>query len=232
MERLLTYWLCFVVFVCVGAVSGPSAQGAAQSTEPIYSTVFVVRHGEAYQNVSHPPDMPKEKLDSLTPRGVEQARKTGAYLKDRNIAAVIASPTGRTRETARIIAEGIGLKGSFSEDRAYAKMREGMTSEGRLADWSWREKQWREGRDPRPKGGESLADATRRAVQALKILIKKYPGKGLVIVTHSDICAGLAGHADGTPYPKRYEKHRISPASVIEIAVSPDGTWVLLPEGE
>jgi broad specificity phosphatase PhoE len=172
--------------------------------------------------------MPKEKLDSLTLRGIEQARKTGAYLKDKNIFVVIASPTGRTRETARIIAEEIGLKGSFSEDRSFVSMKKGETSEGKLVNWSWLKKQWREGRDPRPKGGESLEDATKRAVQALAILIKKYPGKGLVIVTHSDICAGLAGHTDDTPYPERYEKHGISLGSVIEIAVSPDGTWVLL----
>jgi broad specificity phosphatase PhoE len=228
MQRLFTYCVCFVLFVCVGAVSDPTAQGAPQSGEPIYPTVFVVRHAEAYQNVSPPPGMPKEKLDSLTPRGIEQARKTGAYLKDKNVSVVIASPTGRTTETACIIAEEIGFKGSFSEDRAYASMEKGMTAEGKPADWSWRKKQWREGRDPRPKGGESLADATKRAVEALEILIKKFPGKGLVIITHSDICAGLAGHADDTPYPERYEKHGTSLGSVIEIAVSPDGTWVLL----
>jgi broad specificity phosphatase PhoE len=228
MQRLSTYCVCFVLFVCVGAQSGPSAQGAAQSAEPIYPTVFVVRHAEAYKNVSHPPGMPKGKLDSLTPRGIEQARNTGAYLKDKNIFVVVASPTGRTRETARIIAEEIGLKGSFSEDRAFASMKKGVTSEGKPATWSWRKRQWREGHDPRPKGGESLADATKRAVQTLKTLIKKYPGKGIVIITHSDICAGLAGHAGDTPYPRRYEKHKTSLGSVIEIAVSPDGTWVLL----
>jgi len=77
MKRFFTYCVCFVLSVCVWVVSGPSAQGAAQSIEPIYpTTVFIVRHAEAYKNVSHPPDMPKEKVDSLTPRGIEQARKT------------------------------------------------------------------------------------------------------------------------------------------------------------
>jgi broad specificity phosphatase PhoE len=168
--------------------------------------------------------MDKEKLDSLTPRGIEQARKTGAYLKDKNIFAVISSPTGRTRQTARIIAEEIGLKGSFSEDSAFSSMKKGRTSKGKVAGWSWRTAQWRAGRDPRPEGGESLEDATKRAVQALKVLIGRYPGKVFVIVTHSDICAGLAGYAGDTPYPERYEKYKISPGSVINIRVSPEGT--------
>ena len=228
MKRFFSYCVCFVLSVCAWVVSGPSAQGAAQGTESIYSTVFIVRHAEAYKNVSHPPDMPKEKLDSLTPRGIEQARKTGVLLKGKNISLIIASPTGRTRETARIIGEEIGLKGAFSEDRAFASMKKGVTSEGKLANWSWRRKQWREGRDPRPKGGESLEDATKRAVQALKALIEKYPEKGLAIITHSDICAGIAGYVEDTPYPECHEKHETSLGSFIEIAVSADGTWVLL----
>ncbi len=224
MRRSFIYCVWVILVAFIGAATDPSAQGATQKEAPVYPMAFVVRHAEAYKNVSHPSDMAKEKLDSLTPRGIEQARKAGAYLKDKNIFAVISSPTGRTRQTARIIAEEIGLKGSFFEDSAFRSMKKGRTSKGKLAGWSWREAQWKAGRDPRPEGGESLEDATKRAVQALKVLIKQYPGKVFVMVTHSDICAGLAGHAGDTPYPERYEKHKTSLGSVSEIAFSPDGT--------
>ena len=224
MRQSFTYCFWVILVVFIGAASDPSAQGATQRETTVYPVVFVVRHAEAYKNVSHPSGMAKEKLDSLTPRGIEQARKAGAYLKDKNVFAVISSPTGRTRQTARIIAEESGSKGSFVEDPAFESMKKGRTSKGKLVGWSWREAQWKAGRDPRPEGGESLEDATKRAVQALKALIKQYPGKVFVIVTHSDICAGLAGQAGGTPYPERYEKHKTALGSVSEIAFSPDGT--------
>lgn len=67
--------------------------------------VYLVRHGEAYRNVPHPADMPEQKLDSLTPRGLTQAAGAGKILKGKGVVAVIASPTGRTRQTAAAIIE-------------------------------------------------------------------------------------------------------------------------------
>jgi len=190
--------------------------------------VFVVRHAQAYLNLPDHDGMPEEKLDSLTPRGIKQATATGAYLRDKNIVLVVASPTGRTRQTSGIIAEQIGMKSSPSVDPAFAATKDGLTPDGKPADWSWRQEQWKADRDPRPEGGESLEDAVNRAVQAVEELIRQHPGKALVIVTHSDICAGLAGQAAGTPFPSRYGKHKTSFGSVIQIAVSPDGNWKLL----
>ncbi len=228
MRRLFMYCVCFVLLVWVAPVSGRTRQGTPPNAASNPSMVFVVRHAEAYLNLSDHAGMPEEELDSLTPRGIKQATETGAYLRDKNVLLVVASPTGRTRQTARIIAEQTGLKSSPSEDPAFASTKDGLTPDGKLADWSWRQEQWKAGRDPRPEGGESLEDAVKRAVQALEELIRQHPGKALVIVTHSDICAGLAGQAAGTPFPCRYGKHKTSFGSVIQIAVSPDGTWELL----
>jgi len=171
--------------------------------------------------------MPKEQLDALTPKGRQQARKTGEYLKGRNIGAVIASPFGRTRQTARIIALEVGLKGVFLEDPHFRSMKKGKSPNGAPVTWDWQEAQWNAGRDPRPSEGESLQDATDRAAKGVEALLLKYPGKNIVIVTHSDICAGLAGHAAGTPFPQRYKRHGPGPGAVVEIQIEPQGKWKL-----
>ncbi len=225
MGKFTIYFTLFLSLLGTGCASFNSETGAA---EPVLLRVFVVRHGQAYSNLRPVPDMPKEKLDSLTSQGLQQAKGVGEYLRGKNIVNVIASPTGRTRETARIIAEEVGLKGVITENPAFASMKDGKTPDGKPSTMAWRGSQWDTGQDPRPEGGESLADATRRAVEAVEALATPYRGKALVIVTHSDICAGLAGHADNTPVHQRYDKHSIGFASVIEIAISPKGTWELL----
>lgn len=191
--------------------------------------VFIVRHAEAYKNLPVRVPMSREKQDSLTPEGFKQAKKTGEYLKNRDVAVVVASPTGRTRQTAHIIAQEIGLKGIFSENMAFRSTKQGANPDGSPATWSWRKGQWNTGYDPRPQRGESLQDAVNRAVQAVAVLIRQYPEKGVVIVTHSDICAGLAGDAVNTPFHQRYQRHGVELGSVSEFVVYRNGDWIPVP---
>lgn len=224
MRRSFIYGICLLLLMSTGCASVTSPKKRVESGE---TRLFVVRHAEAYKNLPLHSLMSKEKQDSLTPEGLKQAQKAGKYLKNGNIAVVAASPTGRTRQTARIIAEEVGLNGIFSENPAFKSMKKGKTSDGKPVNWSWRKNQWKAGQDPRPQGGESLEDAIIRAVQGVEVLIMKYPRKGVVIVTHSDICAGLAGQAENTPFPQRYEKHGVGLGSIIEIIIGRQGTWRL-----
>jgi broad specificity phosphatase PhoE len=197
---------------------------------PVMLRVYVVRHGQAYRNVPHPANTSPEKLDSLTPKGLAQAATAGRFLKDKGIVAVIASPTGRTRQTAEAIGEALGLPEHYSTDKAFAPITQGKTPNGKPVTWSWRQKQWAAGRDPRPTGGESLADGVARAVAAIDRLAKKYPAQAIAIVTHGEICAGLLGEADNTPMTRCYELHDVPTGSVSEIVITDVG-WYLLREG-
>ena len=224
MKKIFHYCICLVFLISAGCAPVTTQEPTGK---PSVQTFFIVRHAEAYKNLFFHSHMPKEKQDSLTPSGLKQAKKGGEYLKDKNIIAVVASPTGRTRQTARLISEEVGLNGVFSENLAFKSMRKGKTPDGKPVTWSWRKAQWKAGHDPRPQGGESLQDATDRAVRGVEALIKKYPAKSVVIVTHSDICASLAGHAKNTPLHQRYKKHGVGLGSVIEISFGPQGTWKL-----
>lgn len=218
-----------VLLVSACATGGPVA---SEAPAPGAWRLLVVRHGEAYSNVPHPADMPREQLDSLTTKGITQATAAGAFLKKHSVVAVFVSPTGRTRQTGAIIAEQIRLPGVTAEEAAFAGMKEGKTPEGETAPWSWRVAQWKAGHDARPVGGELLEDAATRAIRAVERLAAQHPGKAVVVVTHSDICAALIGHAAGTPMAQRPEKHTVPTASVSEIIVSSAGVWKLAKQGE
>lgn len=218
-----------LLLVSACATSGPAI---SEAPAPNALRLLVVRHGEAYSNVPHPADMPREQLDSLTTKGITQATAAGAFLKKHSVVAVFVSPTGRTRQTGTIIAQQIGLPGVTAEEAAFAGMKEGKTPEGQAASWSWRLAQWKAGRDARPVGGDSLEDAATRAIRAVERLAAQHSGKAVVVVTHSDISAALIGHAAGTPMVQRPDKHTVPTASVSEIIVSSDGVWKLAKQGE
>lgn len=224
------------IFCVIGLLSGGCGTKVApeQPSQAIEGNVilhiYVVRHGEAYRNIPHPADTPEEKLDSLTPRGLQQAATAGNFLKDKGVVAVIASPTGRTRQTADAIGEALGLTRHYLEDKAFAPLREGTTPEGQPVSWSWRQEQWKSGRDPRPAGGESLEDGTARAINAIGQLMHRYPGDTIAIVSHGEICATLLGQAENTPICERYQLHDVPTGSVSEIVIT-DAGWRLVRKG-
>ncbi len=84
----------FALVLCVGIVANAAAQSAP-------TVVILVRHAEkAAAPANDPP---------LTDAGVARANSLVALLADANVAAVIATPTVRTRETAKPTAESHGL---------------------------------------------------------------------------------------------------------------------------
>lgn len=69
--------------------------------------VYLVRHAAAGARGSHTgPDRER----ALIEKGVEQAKKMGAYLADKEISEIYSSPYTRCIETAAHIAEACGLE--------------------------------------------------------------------------------------------------------------------------
>ncbi|MHC4167425.1 MAG: histidine phosphatase family protein [Planctomycetota bacterium] len=192
--------------------------------------VYVVRHAQAYKNIPQPAGTPDEKLDSLTPKGLEQATAAGKFLSDREIVAVITSPMGRTRQTADAIGTAVELDEHYLEDSAFASLKNGETFEGKPTFWSWRKEQLKAGRDPRPVGGESFQDGVARTTGAINKLAEKYPGRAVAVVSHGDICAALLGQAERTSIYKRHQLHDVATGSVSEIVITSQG-WYLPKQG-
>jgi broad specificity phosphatase PhoE len=129
--------------------------------------IYFVRHGESASNAA-PGGMalPLEQGDRLTERGFEQARAVAERLEDAGATRVLASPLRRSRETAEVIAERLGLPITEVEELRELRESEGFgelsLEDQRLGRWS----EWmaEHGDDPDHsyRGGESFNEISRR----------------------------------------------------------------------
>lgn len=66
--------------------------------------IYFVRHGQSFVNLTR--EFSYKLVDkSLTPKGIDQAKKVATFLKNKNIVHVYSSPMKRASETAHWIAE-------------------------------------------------------------------------------------------------------------------------------
>jgi len=87
--------------VALVAFAALASCATAQATAPAPTVVVIVRHAEkAAEPANDPP---------LTATGVERAQALAMLLGDAKVGVVMHTPTTRTRETARPVAEKFGL---------------------------------------------------------------------------------------------------------------------------
>src|ERR1041385_8644239 len=166
--------------------------------------IFMVRHGDTV--LSAEDRFAGETDVELSEKGREEARRLAKRLKGEKIAAVYASPLGRTVETARIIAEPHNLQvqtcDGFREisHGHWEGMRRREVEEKfpeEMAEWE---------KDPytfAPSGGESGLAVTARALPALIALVRQHPGESIVIVSHKATIRLLLSSLLGFD-PRRY----------------------------
>jgi broad specificity phosphatase PhoE len=166
--------------------------------------VFLVRHGATVLSAE---DRFAGVTDvELSEEGREQARRLADRLSGEKIAAVYASPLGRTIETARILAAPHDLQiqtcdgfreisHGHWEGMKRREVEEKFPEE--LAEWE---------KDPytfAPEGGESGLAVTARALPALIDLVRGHPGENILIVSHKATIRLLLSSLLGFD-PRRY----------------------------
>ena len=142
----------------------------------------------------------------LSEEGREQTRRLAERLSAEKIAAVFASPMGRTIETAHILAEPHGLK--VQERDGFREISHGhweqMTRREVEERFPEEASEWE--KDPytfAPKDGESGLAVTARALPALLELVRQHPGETLLIVSHKGTIRLLLSSLLGFD-PRRY----------------------------
>ena len=177
--------------------------------------VFLIRHGatvlSAEDRFAGATDVP------LSDEGRRQAGRLAERLAHVPLAAVYASPLGRTMETGRILAQPHGL-----EIRPRDGLRE--ISHGR---WEQHTRQEAEAKWPReiaeweadpytfaPQGGESGLAVTARALPVLLEIVRDHPGETVAIASHKATIRLLLSSLLGFD-PRRYRDNLdLSPASL------------------
>ena len=149
------------------------------------TSIYLVRHGQTAWNRE---EIFRGRTDvPLDETGLKQAELAGEYLKEVKIDAIYSSPLSRALETAEKIARFHNLKVQPLEgiiDMSFGNW-EGHAHQEIKKNDSETYRRWRE--EPhlvRLPGGESLDDVRVRSMAALEEVIRKHPGKALIIVSH------------------------------------------------
>ena len=154
--------------------------------------LWLIRHGESAWNAM---GLWQGHADpGLSARGIAQAEALAQQLADCGIEAIVASDLRRARETARIVAVGLGL-----EPRHDARLRErdlgswsGLTTPQIAGRWPAELARLR-ARDPafRPGGGESIRQVAARAVGFFRELARQPGPARWAIVSHGGLIRAL-----------------------------------------
>jgi probable phosphoglycerate mutase len=141
-------------------------------------TLAFIRHGQTDWNrdglLQGSSDIP------LNDTGRQQAREAEGMLTQWTWDAIVSSPLARARETARIVAEDLGLPlgPAYPElaERDYGPL-EGTPSAEAIERWP----------DRAYPGAESLDDVVARGLRGLARIDADYPGRNVVVVCHGTI---------------------------------------------
>ena len=190
------------------------------------TTVVLVRHGVTRHTSAkrfsgglggdNPP---------LSEEGLAQARAAAEWLAglgDR-VDAVLASPVRRTRETAAVVAEVLGLP--VEEESGFAEMEFGDWDGLTFLEVAKRDQAgldaWLGSLDVPPPGGESFRQVQERVLAGLDRVLAEHAGRTVVVVSHVTPIKTLVAHAMGAPLEAVF-RMELSPASISVVSFHPD----------
>lgn len=147
---------------------------------------FVMRHGESDQIVNgNRISCHVENQHHLTEKGKGQVRASAQLLVGKGIDLIIASPFLRTKESAEIVRESLGLPASaVHTDVRLSEANLGIYEGKTYAEFEKAFPYSEENMSIAPEGGESFNDVRRRAGEFLYEIEATYSGKNILIVAH------------------------------------------------
>lgn len=155
--------------------------------------LYVVRHGQTNENISH---MMQGNMDTvLNDTGRAQALEVRKQLENVKIDLIISSPKSRALETAQIISDGrIPI---ITDERLLSRNHGEFEGKNRyqvdLEDY------WNIKINRQYEKAESVGHMFDRVVELLNDIKKNYSDKTVLIATHSGICRILYYYFNGIP---------------------------------
>jgi broad specificity phosphatase PhoE len=184
--------------------------------------LLLVRHGQIHANVQR---IWHGSTDSpLTDLGEQQAVRTAQHLAAERpqVAAVYASPLGRTRATAEPIARALGVQLEIEPGLAEFGIGEleGVSYAELLSEHRFFE---RIQSDPHyaPPGGESLAAVLARVSASVLRIAERHRGEEVIAVGHGAALGLALSHLiEGAT--DRWHRYQMSNASISELVLEPE----------
>ncbi|HEY4511488.1 MAG TPA: class I tRNA ligase family protein [Candidatus Paceibacterota bacterium] len=163
------------------------------------NTYFVMRHGEAENNVQNIISSEESNAHHLTEKGKKQVKESVALLKKENIELILASPFVRTRETAEIVRQELGLSvDALAIEQRIHEVNTGVFNCKPVEEYhAFFKAVIRDQYHATPSGGESHVDVRKRMGAFLYDVEKNYQGKRILFVTHDSPAWLLASVSQG-----------------------------------
>lgn len=161
--------------------------------------ITVVRHGETEWNERR--IIQGHTNSSLNETGREQARALAETLRELGFDQIVASDLDRTRETAVVIGEVLGLTPYLDpllRERSFGEY-EGRPTDDLSSDLTGIEDSVYVNPDARPPGGESFRDVVERAQRFLQRADEEWAGSRLLVVTHGGMVQALRAATSRRP---------------------------------
>lgn len=163
------------------------------------NTYFVMRHGEAQSNLTGEIDSIPDEKNPLTDEGRKQVAQTAETLKSKGIDLIIHSGMQRTRQTAEVVAESLGLpKEAVITDERITELKTGVGLEGRT--WDAYEALYENQKERFTKNIPDIENRFAVATRAGAFLYdidSQYQGKNILIVGHASSTFALRCVAEG-----------------------------------
>lgn len=156
-------------------------------------TFYLVRHGEAENNVSGIGNsLPEKRKMRLTEEGIRKVAMTAERLSKKPIDVILSSPIERTRETAAIISKKTGAEVLIDERLHETGL--GIYNDGPIEKFfsKYPDNHMRFSPDP-ADGTESFIDMRGRLENFLRDVKQVFVNKAVVVVSHGDVLDQLYG---------------------------------------
>lgn len=183
------------------------------------TTILLARHGETdwnrqsrWQGHADPP---------LNEFGREQARELAERLASEPISAVYSSDLRRAHETARIVAERLGLDVTAVPDLREVDVGEwsGLSVDEVHERFPAGIERWRAG-GKGWDGGESYGEMGRRVVGALERIAASHPDETVLVISHGGAIRATVAHARGMSYEQQrlLDPQHVSNCEIVRVA--------------
>jgi broad specificity phosphatase PhoE/ribonuclease HI len=208
-----------------GTEAGAEAKRGWGETIGTPTTLVLLRHGETPMSQAKRFSGSGGSDPAMTPLGQQQVKNAAALLATRGgIDVVVSSPMLRTRESAAMVAEVLGL--TFEIEPGLAETDFGEWDALTFAEvrerWPAELNAWLTSTAVAPPGGESFDAVLARVRRARDRLLRKYGGQTVLAVTHVSPIKLLASLALDVPSHSIF-RMELTPASITELRWYSDG---------
>ena len=164
------------------------------------TTIYLIRHGLTAANKENV--FAGRTQEPLHAEGAAQMAEVGKRLAGCGISKIFCGPLARTRQSAGIVGEllGVPVEAVESVNEISIPHWDGLTKDAIRARFGLEYPTWLA--DPAGfclPGCETIAEVQKRAVACLETLFLEYPGQNLLVVSHLIVVRALLLHYQERP---------------------------------